>query len=128
MPVELKVTGKSEVIAAARRVRAGGNPRVVRKELNRALRESAAPAVADVRQAALHLSAKSNRRILRQRIAAATSAQVKSTGKEPSVKIRISRARMRSMAPVPQLMDRGAFRHPVFGRKKKWVQQAGHAK
>jgi hypothetical protein len=127
MVVEVKITGKAEVKAASRRVRESGNPRAVRKELNQALREAAAPAVEDVKQAALHLPAKSHRRILRQRIADSTSAQAKSGGRDPSVAIRISRARMKGKAPVPQLMDKGPFRHPVFGREK-WVQQDGFPK
>lgn len=124
MVMEVKITGKAEVRAASRRIREHGNPRAVRKELNQALREAAAPVVEDVKQAALHLPAKSHRRILRQRIADSTSAQVKSTGRDPSVAIRISRARMKDKAPVPQLMDKGPFRHPVFGREK-WIQQDG---
>jgi hypothetical protein len=125
MPVGLRVTGRENVISASRRIREHANPREVRKELNRALKEAAIPTADEVRQAALDLPAKSNKRILRQRIASAVSVQVKSGGKNPSVKIRVSRARMRDKAPVPQLMDRGPFRHPVFGREK-WAKQEGH--
>ena len=126
MVVEVKIKGREEVIAASRRVREQGNPRVVRKELNTSLKEAAAPAVEDVKSAALNLPAKSKRHILRQRIADSTSAQVKSSGRDPSVKVRISRPKMKDKAPVPQLMDKGPFRHPVFGREKKWVKQDGH--
>jgi hypothetical protein len=125
MPVEVKIKGQDEVKAASRRIREHGNPRVIRKEFNKALREAANPAVQDVKAAALALPAKSHRRILRQRIADSASAQVKSTGKNPSVKVRISRVRMKDKALVPQLMDRGPFRHPVFNRET-WVTQPGH--
>src|SRR3954463_5818591 len=125
MAVEVQIKGVEQIKDASARIRANGNSRVVRKELNTALRESAAPAVQHVKEAALALPAKSRRRVLRQRIADSTSAQVKSTGKEPSVKVRVSRVRMKDKALVPQLMDRGSFRHPVFNRET-WVTQEGH--
>lgn len=125
MLVDLAVTGRTEIKAASRRIREQGNPRIVRRELNRALREAAIPAVEHVKQAALHLPAKSHRGILRQRIANSVSAQSKSSGRNPNVSVRVSRAKMKDKAPVPQLMDRGPFRHPVFGREK-FVTQEGH--
>lgn len=125
MVVEVKIKGRDEVRAASLRIKTHGNSKVIRKEFTIALKEAADPAAEDVKQAALALPAKSHRRVLRQRIADSVSVQVKSTGKDPSVKIGISRSKMKDKAPVPMLMDRGPFRHKVFGREK-WVTQEGH--
>jgi hypothetical protein len=126
MVVEVKIKGLEEVRAASLRIKENGNSRKVRKELTDGLKEALAPAVDSVKQAALALPAKSHKHLLRQRIADSTSAQIASSYKDPKVKVRVSRAKMKDKAPVPQLMDKGPFRHPVFGREKHWARQEGH--
>lgn len=125
MALRVQVTGADDLRKASRKIREAANPREVRKELTQALKQSTAPAVADAKVAALAIPAKGRASTgLRRRMARGVTAQVKTGGRTPGVKVRISRRVMGKQAPVPMLMNEGQWRHPVFG-EDTWVEQRG---
>lgn len=124
--LELKVTGEAEVRAVAKRLRTYGNPQAIRKELNSGLRDATRPAVLAVKAEARSLPARGPKSTgLRRRMAAATSAQIRTGARNPTVRVRVSRARMGEQAALPKLIDQYKWRHPVYGNTEVWVNQYG---
>lgn len=117
-------SGQDDLRRVARQLRAHGDAKVIRREMTKALREGTKPAVVNVKAASLALPAKSGKSTgLRRRMAAATSAQVRTAGRNPGVKVRVRRARMGDQASLPKVTNEGVWRHPVFGDRETWVTQ-----
>jgi hypothetical protein len=92
--------------------------------MTKALRDAVKPVERDVKAAARGLPAKGPASTeLRQRIAGATGTQVRTTGRSAGVKVRVARKRMGGQAALPQRMNVGQWRHPVFGNTDVWVTQ-----
>ena len=108
---------------ATARLKAHGSGREFRKDLTKGLREGAKPVLPMVRNAALNLPSKNNdTKMLRRKMARVTSIQVKTGGKNPTVRIRIARSRMGDQAALPRVTNEGRWRHRVYGHNT-WVTQ-----
>lgn len=114
----VEVTGADDLRRVSAQLRGVADGKAMRRDLTTGLRKATRPAVASVKAAALSLPAKGPARSggLRARMARAASAQVRSGGRNPAVKVRISRAAMGDKAAPGKLMDTASWRHPVFGR------------
>jgi hypothetical protein len=120
----VNMTGEADLRRVSAQLRGVADGKVMRRELTTGLRQATKPAAASVKAAALALPAHGPRSTgLRRRMAAATSPQIRTGGRNPSAKVRISRARMGDQAGAARGMDRASFRHPVFGGA--WVRQRG---
>lgn len=114
--------------ALAKRLRKAGNAKQIRKQLNAGLKEGAKPALVGTRKAALGLPAKANsKNQLRKKMARVSGIQVRSSGRDPGVRVRISRKRMGDQAALPKVTNEGQWRHPVYGNTDKWVTQRSTA-
>jgi hypothetical protein len=122
----VNITGADDLRRVSRQLRGAADAKAMRRELTTGLRQATKPAVRSVKAAAVALPASRPARPggLRTRMAAATSAQVRTGGRNPTVKVRISRARMGDKAGVARAMDQFSFRHRVFGGDT-WVTQRG---
>lgn len=142
MAIKASVTGQAELAALARRLKEAGD-KGLKKELGKGLKKAAKPAVAKVQAAVRALDVRGTRgggkaaRLrhkakargkgrLRETIARATIAEVKTTG---TARVTI-RTRARNLPPdqrrLPRYLDREkGWRHPVFGNREVWVSQRG---
>ena len=85
--------------------------------LNTALGKLKHPSESSARRAA-------GRSGLRQTIASGVGVAVGLSPKVPSVRIRVSNARLPTeQKGLPVAIEKGAWRHPVFGRPNVWVNQ-----
>lgn len=102
----------------ARQLRKVGDAKAIRRELTSGLRKGTKPAVNAVKASALGLPSKGTRPpVLRARMARATSAQVRTTGRQAGVRVRVRRTTMGDKAALPRVTNEGSWRHPVFSRK-----------
>jgi hypothetical protein len=129
MVVKLEIVTKPANLRAisAQIKRVGGAPEV-RKRLMTGLRAGAAPASKRVKVAALTLPAKGTGKStgLRRLMASAVGVQVRASGRDPGVRVRIARSRMGSKAALPKVTNEGVWRHRVFarpGKRQVWVLQ-----
>jgi len=124
--LQMGMTGADDLRALSKRIRTVTNPKQVRKDLTKGLREGAKPAAARVKAAALALPDTPGNKStgLRRKMARATSVQVRTGGNQAGVAVRLSRARMGDQAALPKVTNKGSWRHPVFGDRNTWVVQA----
>lgn len=123
--------GSDDLRRVARQLRAAGNGKALRRDMTKGLRQGAKPAVAAVKAAALDLPDKAGNASpgLRRQMAAATGVQVRTTGRQAGVRVRISRQRMGDKASLAKVTNVGRWRHPVYADKSKprsewtWVPQ-----
>ena len=110
----------------SRQLRTVGDAKAIRRDLVRGLRSGAKPALEAVRAAALALPDNPGGRStgLRRKAARAASIQVRTSGRQAGVYVRISRARMGNQAGALKGSRSRRWRHPVFGNRDVWVQQA----
>lgn len=104
------------------------NDRELLKRFRKELRASAAPLVPAVRRSIRAIPSKRRYTAdgLRGQMARATTLQVKTTGKQASVVIRVDGRKMPPGAKAVQSYVEGVkprWRHPVFGHTAVWVQQ-----
>lgn len=126
---EMNMTGAADLKRLSRQLKTSGNPKQVRKDLTKGLRQGAKPAVVAVKAAALALPDKLGNTSagLRRRMAASAGVQVRTAGKTPGVRVRISRARMGDKAALAKVTNQGKWRHPVYGNRLKWATQTSRA-
>lgn len=111
----------------------------LKKRFRKELRKAAAPLVPKVRASIRSIPAKRGYSAagLRGRMSRATRLEVKTTGRNAGVAIRVDGRKMPSgQKRLPALMEgegvqRGRrvdtrWRHPVFGNREVWVQQDSH--
>jgi len=122
MPVDVTIDPKiaGELKALARKLKAGDQVNL-RRELTKGLRAGVKPVAAALKARALGLPSHTGG-TLRAAIAKAVTIQVRTGGKSPGIRLRIPNAKMGDRAALPRLMNRGTWRHPVFG-SDTWVEQ-----
>ena len=122
--MQMGMTGAADLKAVAKRIRTAANPKQVRKDLTKGLKEGAKPAAVLVKSAALALPAKGPKSTgLRKKMARVTNVQVRTGGNSAGVRVRLSRARMGDQAGMARVTNKGRWRHPVYGDTKVWVTQ-----
>jgi len=100
----------------------------VAKEFRKALKKGTAGAVAGAKQAALNLPSQNKSKGasgLRRGIARSITSQI-STSSSPRIGIRVSKTSLGPKGNLPKLMNKGSWRHPVWG-KDVWVTQTSRA-
>jgi len=152
VPARVEIKGTRDFRVVAARLRAAGDGRL-RREMARRMRTAAQPAVTAAQREVLGLSNQASRggggqaraahtlsrarrvtertkarayagRGLRATVARATRVQVALGGRSAGVRIR---TQTRHLPPdqrrLPRHLDRGQWRHPVFGNRDAWVTQ-----
>lgn len=115
--------GAEQLRALGLRLKAAGDG-VNRRNLLTGIRTGAQPLVGDVRAAALAILPHSGG-LAAQVAASPIAVRTRLTG--PSVGVRIVNTKTgakKGGTTASFGTDRGSFRHPVFGRKTKWVQES----
>ncbi|MCX3064201.1 hypothetical protein [Streptomyces beihaiensis] len=100
----------------------------LKKEFSKELRAAARPMVPAVRQAIRQIPSKRGYSAsgLRGRMSKAVKLEVRTTGKEAGVRIRVDGRKMPSHEKALQAYMEGLkkpWRHPVFGNRDVWVKQ-----
>jgi hypothetical protein len=128
MPVEIRFTKRSQndLRRISSNLRKHGNKKAIRKSFTDGMKLATKPAVRAAKDGALRLPSRQGRGRLRRQIAASTSTQVRTRGRDAGVNVRVSRARMGEKAALPKLMNQGSWRRRVYGRDV-WVQQTSRA-
>lgn len=129
----LRAEGAEQLRALSRDLRRLEDGAQIRRDLSAALREVMREMTRAEKAAVLGLpssgeSVRRGRRPLRQAIAAATQAQVRTSGKSVTVGVRINPRMLRGgRHNLPAYMNREKgyerWRHPVFGNTDVWRQQ-----
>jgi hypothetical protein len=85
----------------------------------------AAHALRNRRRASERVKQRAHQRAgLRTTVANAVSAQVKAGGSSPSLRVRAAQAAMPpDQRRLPRYLNKGSWRHPVFGNDSRWVTQ-----
>ncbi len=122
----MAVTGK-DLSTISRELRKM-NDKELTKRFRKELRKAAAPLVPAVRASIRRIpsSRPYSPAGLRGQMSRATSLQVKTTGKQASVIIRVDGRKMPAHAKAVQAYMEGTkspWRHPVFGNREVWVAQ-----
>ncbi len=134
MPRNLRVEGSGELRRLSRQIRGIENRKEIMKQLRRALREGGRPMVPAVRRKVLALPSKGEparkgRKGLRRAVASATRLDVNTGGKRAGVQVRVHPRRMPDgTRALPALLEGedGPWRHPLFGDRESWFNQAAH--
>lgn len=104
-----------ELAALGRRLKAASNGAALRRELLRGIRAGAAPltrAVQDAAREKLPRGGGLNEQVAGQRVSVRVALAGRNTG-----------VRLTTSAPDTAQTDSGYVRHPVYGRRAKWVHQ-----
>ncbi|MET9957032.1 hypothetical protein ABZ135_36530 [Streptomyces sp. NPDC006339] len=133
----IQITGTGQLIELSRRLHAAGGPRL-KQNFARRIRRAAEPLRTDMQQTirSLPISAEPRRagsrggpsptsRPLRATIAEAVRLSVRTSG-NPGARVWVDRAALPSdLKNMPWVLNssNGRVRHPVFGNKKRWVNQ-----
>jgi hypothetical protein len=113
-------------VAQALREEADG--KALRKDLTRELRQAVQPAVVELRAS---IRSAPSRNVtptvpLRAAIARGIVPQVRTTGKQTGVSVRVRQTtQVRGFTNAGRRFNRRSFRHPVFGNRSVWVTQVG---
>ncbi|MER5601520.1 hypothetical protein [Streptomyces sp. NPDC002265] len=136
MVSNVRITGTGQLLGLSRRLRRAGHENI-RQSFTRRIRRAAEPLRNDLQDSMRHLAITSQSRSAGKRggpspttrpfrasIAAAIRISVRTTG-DPGARIWIDRSLLPSdITPgVLNRLDEGRLRHPVFGNKRRWVQQ-----
>ncbi|MGA4941780.1 hypothetical protein [Streptomyces cinereoruber] len=131
----VQITGTGQLITLSRQLRAAGGPRL-RQNYQRRIRRAAEPLHRDMQQTIRTLPITSQARKagsrggsspttrpLRETIAAAVRLSVR-TSSNPGARVWIDRSALPSdLRGMPSALNEGRIRHPVFGNRRRWVQQ-----
>lgn len=137
MASSVRITGTGQLIELSRRLKAAGGPRL-KANFARRIRRAGEPLHRDMQQTIRSLPIRAeprksgNRggptrtsRPLRATIAEAVRLSVR-TGANPGARVWVDRAALPSdLKFMPEGMNKpnGRIRHPVFGNKRRWVNQ-----
>ncbi|MFE9098488.1 hypothetical protein [Streptomyces sp. NPDC007264] len=134
MTRDVRILGTGSLLELSRRLRAAGGENI-RQSMHRRIRRAAEPLRDDLQSAIRGLNIRSqgrstrpggpspNGRPLRETIAAAIRISVR-TGASPGATVWIDKGRMPpDLKNVPTQLNQGRLRHPVFGNKRRWVNQ-----
>jgi len=145
MPSSVQILGTGQLVTLSRRLRAAGGPRLQRN-MARRIRRAAEPLHRDLRGAVRGMPLQSegrkrNRhgqmgrggpspttRPFRGMLAGGVRISVRQ-GASPGARVWIDRSRIEPKARnvLHQINETGRLRHPVFGNRKRWVNQRGPA-
>jgi len=120
-------TGR-DLTRIARELRAMNNPEL-KKRFSNELRQAAKPMVPAVKQAIRQIPSKQGYTAdgLRGRMARAVKLEVRTTGRDAGVRIRVDGRKMPSGDKSLQAYMEGVkkpWRHPVYGNREVWVRQS----
>jgi hypothetical protein len=125
--VEIQHAGP-ELRELALRLKRSGDPVRMRKQLLKGLKDGVKPAVSQARSAALTLPSSGKYSTgFRRKLARSITTQVRTSGKDAGVRVRVSKARMGRQASLVTATNKGRWRHPVFGDRNVWVTQHSRA-
>jgi hypothetical protein len=138
MTVRVQILGTGQLADLSRRMRAAGGPRLQRNTARR-IRRAAEPLHRDLQRAitTMQLSGQGRttrggpsptRRPFRQMLAGGVRLSVRTAG-SPGARVWLDRSRIEPKARnvLNQLNKDGRLRHPVFGNRKRWVNQRSRA-
>lgn len=121
--MEISVTGAGEIAALARRLRDAGRGDL-RLELSRAIRAAGKPVAEGARRDVLALPAHGPKHTaLRKRVARTVKLSVRTGGASVGVRITAG-TRGTDVGTLARYMNRGTWRHPVYGNRNAWVTQS----
>lgn len=134
MTRDVRLLNTGSLLELSRRLHAAGGENI-RQSMQRRVRRAAEPLRNDLQSTMLGLDIRSqgrstrpggpspNSRPLRATIAAAIRISVR-TGANPGATVWIDKGRMPpELKNVPAQLNQGRLRHPVFGNKRRWVNQ-----
>jgi hypothetical protein len=133
MPRDVRILNTGSLLELSRRLRTAGGPRL-RNNMGRRIRRAAEPLHRDLQSSMRGLNIRSqggggrsgptlNERPLRETIAAAIRISVRTTG-NPGATVWIDKGRLPpDMRNIPDRLNEGRLRHPVFGNRRRWVNQ-----
>lgn len=147
--MQVRTFGEAEFRALGKRLAKTAQGKVLRKQLNKRIREAMKPAVADVQRAIHGMSVRGVRghgtarrarayavnrprgRVtahgLRATVARGVKSRVKFSGYTVGARLYMDTSHMTNkQRTLPKhLDDPGGWRHPVWGHRTKWVRQYG---
>jgi hypothetical protein len=131
---DVRILNTGSLLELSRRLRAAGGENI-RQSMHRRIRRAAEPLRDDLQDTMRGLDIRSqgrrtrpggpslNTRPLRETIASAIRISVR-TGGNPGATVWIDKGRMPpDMKNIPGYLNDGRLRHPVFGNKRRWVNQ-----
>jgi hypothetical protein len=137
MPRSVQVIGTGQLIELSRKLKGAGGPKV-KANFTRRIRRAAEPLKSDMqatirtlpispepRKAGSRGGPSPTSRPLRATVAQAVRLSVRTAG-SPGARVWIDRASLpKDLQDMPGAMNKanGRIRHPVFGNKKRWVNQ-----
>ncbi|MER8004989.1 hypothetical protein [Streptomyces sp. NPDC094149] len=134
MTRDVRILNTGSLLELSRRLRAAGGENI-RQSLHRRIRRAAEPLRDDLKDSIRGLDIRSqgrstrpggpspNTRPLRATIADAIRISVR-TGSSPGATVWIDKGRMPpDMKNIPAQLNSGRLRHPVFGNRRRWVNQ-----
>jgi hypothetical protein len=131
----VQIIGTGQLIELQRRLRAAGHENM-RSSMQRRIRRAAEPLKSDMQQTIRTLPIRSQARKvgsrggpspttrpLRATIAAAVRISVRTAG-SPGARVWLDKGALPpDLKGMPAALNSGRIRHPVFGNRKRWVQQ-----
>lgn len=133
MPTSVRILGTGQLIELSRRLRAAGGPRL-RQNTARRIRRAAEPLHKDLQQAirtvqlpgpgrTMRGGPSPTTRPLRATLARAVRISVRQ-GASPGARVWLDKGRLLpDLRTLPELINEGKVRHPVFGNKRRWATQ-----
>jgi hypothetical protein len=131
---DIRITNTGSLIELQRRLRAAGHENI-RASMQRRLRHAAEPLRDDLQSAirGLDISSQGRRgrpggpspttRPLRATIADAIRISVRTSG-NPGARVWVDKGRLPAdLLKMPNALNTGRIRHPVYGNRRRWVQQ-----
>lgn len=125
--MSMALRGGDDLRRISRELRHVGDGKEITKRMRKELRASAQPLVPLVRSSIRSIPSSRPYRAagLRGRMSRATRLEVKTTGKQAGIAIRVDGRKMRGAGRLPSYVEgtRPRWRHPVYGNRGAWVQQ-----
>jgi hypothetical protein len=131
---DVRILNTGSLLELSRRLRAAGGENI-RQSMHRRIRRAAEPLKDDLQSTMRGLDIRSpgrsgrpggpspNTRPLRATIADAIRISVR-TGASPGATVWIDKGRMPpDMKNIPEQLNQGRLRHPVFGNRRRWANQ-----
>ncbi|MGW7239738.1 hypothetical protein [Streptomyces sp. NPDC054804] len=134
MPRDVRILNTGSLLELTRRLRSVGGQRL-RNTMTRRIRRAAEPMHRDLQSTMRGLDIRSqgrtgrggpsmNTRPLRATLANAIRISVRVTGGNPGATVWIDKGRIPpDMKSIPDRLNEGRLRHPVFGNRRRWVNQ-----
>jgi hypothetical protein len=132
---DIRVIGTGQLLELQRRLRRAGHENI-RQSMQRRIRRAAEPLRSDLQDTIRGLTISSpgrgagkrggrspTTRPLRATIADAIRISVRTTG-DPGARVWVDKSRLPpDLRRMPDVINTGRIRHPVFGNRRRWAQQ-----